>query len=210
MFAENISELLTKSVKVINIPLSLDQQDIILVFKDLGEIENTIHRQDKLIITYARPDQREASQALNGFQLNEKYSIQLEDPTRADFENGETAVEEVEDGFEVIRESSECNSPTSGPQKDKMVEEDDDDKYEVVETVNHDEENAKCPSLSEKEQREHTPDPIPPLEGQGLVNKETATSKVREEDPFDAVLAKKYLIAFTFGWALLTFIRSIF
>lgn len=235
MNADKAPDQLSRSIRVINIPTQLDKDVIIDYLKSAGEISDVISDKDQLLITYETVFQRNTSLNLNGHLFESAgYTLQLEEPKSLSIpeeKRGDDA-DAIRDEFEVVQGSPGSESPVGSMQKipddDKIqnleegfeqigLEEADKDSISSEEIVGTEIDKAQTATEKEEETEKGAESPqkednssdvndvLKELGSISISNKRSCP----EDDPFQDVFKKNYLITFTFGWAVILFIRSV-
>ena len=232
MNADKTQDQLAKSIRVINIPASFDKNIIINYLKSAGELVEVVPSDDQLAVTYETISQRNTSLNLIGHSFEEgDYTLQIEQlqglniSKESEFDEPEI----IKDDFEVVHGSPGSESPIPSVQQivdENTVNQNADEGFEKIGL----EEAEKYSDISVEEVIASEPKKLLETSKQDeeieAINAEVVNefdeikmkfdpistgnkTKLRDDDPFQEVIKKNYLITFTVGWAVLLFIRSV-
>jgi len=82
-------EKLSRSIKIVDLPLGYDEKDILTNLEKVGKIVDIIKGSNEMIITYATTLEKELSTMYNGCPVNGNYSIIIQDPTSFDLNSAD-------------------------------------------------------------------------------------------------------------------------
>ena len=186
---------LSNSIKVFDIPSSVDKNQILDHFKSKGAVIDTEIGDDYILMTFADHVQKTNSLSSQGLSLSNDYSVKL-DPLTASQENEDN----YEDDFEVVNEVENALMKSLNDEITNKKEEDSEisKHYEVL----HDENEDK---LKESISKEKEPSELEMSKYEIITGK---TNKA-QNDPFAQVFTKNYFLSFTLVWAAVLFIRSL-
>ena len=80
MASSDNQELLARSIRVVNLPVGFNSDNVLNNLKNAGNIESIKLGTTEMIVTYSSSDERDLSKMYDGCSI-EDYTIKLEDPT---------------------------------------------------------------------------------------------------------------------------------
>ena len=119
MASSDNQELLARSIRVVNLPVGFNSDNVLNNLKNAGNIESIKLGITEMIVTYSSSDERDLSKMYDGCSI-EDYTIKLEDPTTLEVNSNQSQPAEQQHALEA---PVEHKSETGQRHQEQYVEE---------------------------------------------------------------------------------------